>query len=199
VRPGSYRSSLVNSVGASPLEPEDAELLTAMARGDASALGTLYDRHAPVLLSLAARILGAAVEAEDLVHEVFLEAWRHAAAYDPERASVKSWLILRTRSRCLDLRKSARVARRAPASSATLEELSDPRALAAILPDGARIRKVLLSLPREQQAVLMLGYFDGLSSTEIAIELAIPIGTVKSRTAAALAALRRALTPEGTR
>lgn len=167
-----------------------------MARGDAAALGVLYDRHAPVLLALAQRIVGGATEAEDLVHEVFLEAWQKAAAYDPERASVRGWLLLRARSRCLDVKKSARVARRAPADVTALEDLSDPNALAALSPDRARIQRVISSLPREQQLVLLLGYFEGLSSSEIASALEIPIGTVKSRTAAALARLRRTLASE---
>ncbi len=178
-------------------EPDDVALVRAMARGDASALGVLYDRHAPVLLALAQRIVGARAEAEDLVHEVFLETWQKAASYDAERASVRAWLLLRARSRCLDLKKSARVARRSPVDASALDELSDPSALAAISPDRGRIRAVMLSLPREQQSVLLLGYFEGLSSSEIASALSIPIGTVKSRTAAALAALRSALASEG--
>jgi RNA polymerase sigma-70 factor (ECF subfamily) len=165
-----------------------------MARGDAAALGHLYDRHAPAMIALAERIAGRGAEAEDLVHEVFLEAWRRAADYDPTRASVKAWLLLRTRSRALDHRKSARVARRAQGSEGRwLEELTDPSGEPSLGPDRARIRDVLVALPREQQTVLLLGYFEGLSSSEIAEKVGVPIGTVKSRTAAALAGLRAAL------
>ncbi|MFZ5890372.1 MAG: sigma-70 family RNA polymerase sigma factor [Myxococcota bacterium] len=175
-------------------EVTDAELVAAMARGDAGALGALYDRYAPIVLALVERIAARGPEAEDLVHDVFLEAWRRSADYDAARGSVKSWLLLRARSRALDYRKSARVARRAGGSdSAWLDELSDLSAEPSLAPDQARLREVLVRLPNEQRTVLLLGYFEGLSSSEIAERVGIPLGTVKSRVAAALASLRQAL------
>jgi RNA polymerase sigma-70 factor (ECF subfamily) len=99
------------------------------------------------------------------------------------------------RSRCLDHVKSAGVSRRAQSSDgAWLEELADPGGELCLAPDRAKIRELLLRLPAEQRAVLFLGYFEGLSSSEMAERLGIPIGTVKSRAAAALAALRAELT-----
>jgi len=168
-----------------------------MSRGERLALGALYDRHAGALLALAARIVGRGAEAEDLVHDVFLEAWRRAADFDAERGSVKAWLLLRTRSRALDLRKSARVARRSDGGGDDwVNEVPDP-ADRSLSPDRDRVRGVLARLPAEQRAVLLLGYFEGLSSSEIAEKLGIPIGTVKSRTAAALASLRAVLAERG--
>ena len=73
-----------------------------MAAGDRDALGALYDLHAPMLLGLAKRMLGSQAAAEDLLHDVFLEVWHHAAEYDPARGAVRAWLIVRTRSRALD-------------------------------------------------------------------------------------------------
>jgi RNA polymerase sigma-70 factor (ECF subfamily) len=176
-------------------EPTDVELVQAMARGDSNALGVLYDRYAPLMLALSERIVGRGSEGEDLVQEVFLEAWRRSASYDASRASVKAWLLLRMRSRCLDHKKSARVSRRAQGSDgAWLDELADAEAEPSLAPDRARVREVLLALPAEQRAVLLLGYFEGLSSSEMAERLGIPIGTVKSRAAAALSALRASLT-----
>jgi RNA polymerase sigma-70 factor, ECF subfamily len=165
-----------------------------MARGDSQALAQLYDRHADRMLALAQRIVGRGVEAEDVVHDVFLEAWRHAAEYDSERGSVKAWLLLRARSRSLDVQKSGRVAKRAFAlDDAWLAELADPTGDTAAGADRARIRDALLSLSHDQREVLVLGYFEGLSSSEIAERLGVPLGTVKSRVAAALSALRGAL------
>lgn len=165
-----------------------------MARGDRSALALLYDRHARAMLALAQRIVGPGAEAEDVIHDVFLEAWRHSADFDPERGTVKSWLMLRTRSRSLDVQKSARVARQARSlDDGWLDDLADQSAQGAAEPDRMRVRKVLVALPAEQREVLLLGYFEGLSSSEIAARLEVPIGTVKSRVAAALTALRRAL------
>jgi len=179
-----------------PTEPDEA-LVLAIGRGDTRALSALYDRHAPLMLGLARRIVGGTAPAEDIVHDVFLEAWRRAADYDRERGSVKSWLLLRTRSRALDFRKSAAVSRTVPSGDgAFLESLLDPRAEASEAPDRARLRRVLETLAPEQREVLLLGYFEGLTSSEMAEHLAIPMGTVKSRVAAALGALRRALSDQ---
>ncbi|MEZ4468804.1 MAG: sigma-70 family RNA polymerase sigma factor [bacterium] len=94
----------------------DTRLVLGMAQGDKSALGQLYDRHAPLLLGVALRLLGDRPEAEDLVHDVLIEAWQRADTYDPARASVRSWLLLRLRSRALDRLRSARISRRAGVS-----------------------------------------------------------------------------------
>jgi RNA polymerase sigma-70 factor, ECF subfamily len=170
----------------------DAELVARMARGDREAAGELYDRHSATLFALALRILGARGEAEDLVHDVFLEAWRHAAEYDPARASVRAWLAVRTRSRALDCRKSARVSRSVGLPEEWLESPADSAREPGHVVDQGRLRHVLVALPPEQREVLVLGYFEGLSSSEIAERLALPIGTVKSRVAAALGRLRAA-------
>jgi RNA polymerase sigma-70 factor (ECF subfamily) len=111
---------------------------------------------------------------------------------------VKAWLLLRTRSRAIDFRKSAGVARTVPAGDGEwLSSLVDPRGDASDAPDRARLRRALGSLSSEQRQVLLLGYFEGMSSSEIASEVGIPIGTVKSRVAAALGALRSALGDHG--
>ena len=176
-------------------QSSDEALVRAIANGDTQALAALYDRHAPLMLGLARRIVGGKPEAEDIVHDVFVEAWRRAADYDENRGSVKAWLLLRTRSRAIDHRKSAGVARTVPTGDgAWLAALVDPRGDDSEAPDRARLRRVLSSLNAEQQEVLLLGYFEGLSSSEISSRVGIPIGTVKSRVAAALTALRLALT-----
>jgi RNA polymerase sigma-70 factor (ECF subfamily) len=173
-------------------------LVRAIASGDTRALSTLYDRHAPLMLGLARRIVGGKPEAEDIVHDVFVEAWQRAADYDEHRGSVKAWLLLRTRSRAIDYRKSAGVSRTVPAGDgAWLALLADPRGDDSEAPDRARLRRVVAGLNVEQREVLILGYFEGLSSSEIAAKVGVPIGTVKSRVAAALGALRAALADRG--
>src|ERR1051325_6352773 len=91
----------------------DEVLVAAMAAGDRAALATLYERHASLLLGLALRIVRERREAEDLLHDVFLEAWRAAKDFDPKRGKVRTWLAVRMRSRALDHQKSARVSRNA--------------------------------------------------------------------------------------
>ncbi len=167
-----------------------------MANGDTHALAALYDRHAPLMLALSRRIVTGKPEAEDIVHDVFVEAWRRAADYDENRGSVKAWLVLRTRSRALDFRKSAGVSRTVSTGDGDwLSALADPRS-ADEAPDQARLRQLLATLNADQRELLFLGYFEGLSSSEIATRVGIPIGTVKSRVAAALAVLRQALTDQ---
>jgi RNA polymerase sigma-70 factor, ECF subfamily len=172
---------------------DDSLLVAAMARGRVDALGALYDHHAGGLLALAERIAGTTAAAEDIVQDVFLETWRRAADYDPSRGSVRAWLTLRTRSRALDFRKSASVSRTVSADWALLDQLEDLRPESSAGPDRTRLRDALLALPEEQRQVLLLGYFEGNSSSEIASLIGLPIGTVKSRVAAALSSLRRVL------
>jgi RNA polymerase sigma-70 factor (ECF subfamily) len=167
----------------------DAELMTALVRGERDALAALYDRHAALLLALAARILGDHAQAEELLHDIFLEAWHHARDFDPSRGSVRAWLVTRTRSRALDHRGAR--ARKARLVEQAARESGDPGSSDAAPPlDAARLRGQIVRLPPELVSVLELAYFEGLSSAEIAQALDVPIGTVKSRMARALAALR---------
>ena len=167
----------------------DARLVAAIAGGDRTALASLYDRHSGVLLGLAMRIVRERREAEDLLHDVFLEAWRSAKDFDPKRGRVRTWLAIRMRSRALDLQKSARVSRNA--GDAGLDLLVDDNEHAS--PDHARVRAALADLGTDQRRVLELAYFEGLSCTEIAARISIPVGTVKSRIAAGLDRLRTGL------
>jgi RNA polymerase sigma-70 factor (ECF subfamily) len=170
-------------------DAQDAALVARMARGDRDALSQLYARHSSLLLGLALRIVRERREAEDLLHDVFLEAWRAAKDFDPKRGRVRTWLTIRMRSRALDLQKSARVSRNA--GDAGLELVADDGEHAS--PDHARVRAALAELSPEQRKVLELAYFEGLSCTEIAARVVIPVGTVKSRLAAGLDRLRTRL------
>jgi RNA polymerase sigma-70 factor (ECF subfamily) len=169
-------------------QASDATLIRAVAAGDRAALAALYDRHAALLTAIGARILRNQRDAEDIAHDVFLEVWRRAATYDPAKASVKTWLVLIMRCRALDRRKSAAVAlARALPDDARAADPGDAPDAAL---DRARVAGALASLTPAQREVLGLGYFEGLSSSEIATRLGVPIGTVKSRVAGALRALR---------
>lgn len=181
---GAARPGAPGSAG----DVSDVELVARMVRGDRLAVALLYQRHQGPLFGLARSMLRSSAEAEDLLHDVFLEAWRHSADYSAERGTVRAWLILRTRSRALDRLQSA-------ARTRTAVALDPPPAEAAPaeLVDQTRLRQLLAQMPHAQQQVLLLGYFEGLSSADISERLAIPIGTVKSRTRAALETLRGVL------
>jgi RNA polymerase sigma-70 factor (ECF subfamily) len=174
--------------------PTDSELVQRAARGDRAALGLLYDRYAPYLLALGRRLLSDRREAEDVLHDVFLEAFRAAGQYEEARGSVRAWLLTRMRSRCLDRKKAPLARRVVPTDELHLPEPQKGAEEDPFLgPDRARVRAALGALPEEQRIVLVLGYFEGLSSSEIAEQLTLPVGTVKSRVAAALGKLRSAL------
>jgi RNA polymerase sigma-70 factor, ECF subfamily len=180
-------------------EEADTALVAAIASGDRRALARLYDRYAATLLAIGQRLLGGRREAEDLVHDVFLEAWRQSLHYDPARGSVRAWLMVRLRSRALDRHRAASTAPVPMESAPRHEERATSGEDPALAPDRSAVRRALADLPSEQRAVLELGYFEGLSSSEIAHRTGAPIGTVKSRVATALARLRAGLNPGGVR
>jgi RNA polymerase sigma-70 factor (ECF subfamily) len=165
-----------------------------MARGDARALAQLYDRHSPHMLGLALKIVRMRVAAEDVVHEVFLEAWEKAASYDPSRGMVLPWLLVRVRSRSLDFLRAADQSRATAVEDGFWTQLAHPSECdASLAPDRAVVRRALGGLPAPQREALFLGYFEGLSCTEIAARVGAPVGTVKTRVATALANLRASL------
>ena len=145
------------------------------------------------MLAVAQRILGGRREAEDVVQDVFLEAWHRARYYDRERGTVRTWLMLRLRSRALDRLRAAR--RTAGVSLEDAGALQQPYAQddLAAAPDSQVLHRALSDLPEDQRTVLELGYFSGFTCAEIAARLELPIGTVKSRMSRAVAQLRTQL------
>lgn len=176
-----------------PAAPEsDAALVARMARGDRAALSTLYSRHAARLLALALQILKDREEAEDTIHDVFLEAWQKAATYSEERGAVGAWLSLRARSRAIDRRRSVPRTRAVPLEALGADGPVDPSVDPTRRQDQRRLGQAFAVMTADEQQVIVLGYFEGLTSSEIAEQLGTPIGTVKSRTRSALVKLRGA-------
>lgn len=179
-----------------PAEDTDPLLVARMARGDRAALSLLYARHAPRLLALTVGILRDRGEAEDVLHDVFLEAWKSAATYAEERGTVTAWLSLRARSRAIDRRRSPGRSRAVSLEASGHAPAVDPGLDPSRMGDHERLARALSALSAEEQEVILLGYFEGLSSSEIAERVQKPIGTVKSRTRSALGKLRGVLGPE---
>jgi RNA polymerase sigma-70 factor (ECF subfamily) len=173
---------------------EDARLMALVVRGDRAALASLYDRHAPVMLALGTRILVDRTLAEDVVHDVFLEAWHHAREFDAGRGSVRAWLVTRMRSRALDRRGKVQRTVRVAESAARESQPSGSDGIAGA--DRERVRRGVAGLPEELGTIVDFAYFEGLSASEIAGRLGLPIGTVKSRLARAIATLREQIRPE---
>ncbi|MBL4687944.1 MAG: sigma-70 family RNA polymerase sigma factor [Nannocystaceae bacterium] len=173
---------------------EDAQVVLLAAKGKVKALATLYDRYAGLLLTMANKLLGDRAMAEDLVQDVFMEVWRRASSFDASRGSVRTWLLVRLRSRALDRLRSASHRREVAVADVTphhtaASEGDDP----TLAPDRKAVVAALSQLPKDQRVVIELSYFQGMSASEIAAKVGSPIGTVKSRTAAALGKLRTAM------
>ncbi len=175
----------------------DAAVLKRMAAGDAGALAELYDRHARGVYSLALRVLQDAHDAEDVVQEVFSQAWRQATRYDAARAAVAAWLLNLTRSRAIDRLRARRARPEAPVEPEVMAGVPGREAGAdetAISEERARlVRRALEDLPLLQRVAVELAFDEGLTHAEIADRLEQPLGTVKTRIRLGLLRLRDAL------
>ena len=169
-------------------EPSE-EILRRLAAGDRHALGELYDRYAGLVNGLALRILRDSTEAEDVVQDVFVQVWRQAERFDPQKGSPEAWLCTIARTRAID-RLRRRVARRESVTEDVPADVVFPRR-----EEGIAVRRALQDLPREQRYALELAYYEGLTQSEIARRLGQPLGTIKTRIRTAMLRLRDALAP----
>lgn len=177
----------------------DEALAARVVARDADALGTLYDRYAPAIYAMAAHALGAA-EAEEVVQEAFLRLWQRASQFDSSRGRFGAWFMSIARHRVLDeLRRRGEAARMRAADSAVrslaerVDATVDVEHDAWLREETTALRRALLTLPEEQQRVLLLAYFGGLSQSTMARMLGWPLGTVKKRIRLGLQKLRAAL------
>ena len=163
----------------------DHTTLERMARGDHEALAELYDRHSRLVYSLALRIIRDQGEAEDIVQEVFSQAWRQAGRYEARRGNVIAWLLNLTRSRAID-RLRGRQSRPEAASDSLLAidipDLTMPVDEQLSLEGRAsRVRAAMKELSVLQRVAIELAFYEGLTHVEIAERLELPLGTVKTR------------------
>ena len=179
-------------------QAEDLESLRRFASGDQGAAAGLYDRHARALYSLILRIVGDEGEAEDVLQEVFVQAFRQAGRYDSSRGAVAAWLLMMARSRAIDRVRARRARVEGRTGEVTvLNDLPDsqPDASSAMLDEEQTrlVREALAGLPLLQRMAIELAYYEGLSHTEIAERLEQPLGTVKTRIRLGLLKLRDVL------
>ncbi len=175
----------------------DEELMHLMQRGESPAFELIYDRHVGAAYSLAYRMCGAPVAAEDVVQEAFLSIWRSAARYDRMRGSVRTWILGIVHNRAIDqLRRSVVHDRRRASDEGIEERFEAPERTeveAARRDEAREVRAALENLPAEQSRVIDLAYFGGYTHTEIAGLLGAPIGTIKGRMRLGLEKLRHHL------
>jgi RNA polymerase sigma-70 factor, ECF subfamily len=176
----------------------DEDLMPLVARKEAKAFEVFYDRHGGAAYSLAQRIVGDPVSAEDVTQEAFLSIWRSEAGYDRTRGSVRAWALGIVRNRAIDALR--REASRAPRLDYDDEGVLEMRPAAerteaeALRRETARtLRSALDELPTEQSKVIELAYFGGFTHSEIAEMLGMPLGTVKGRMRLGLEKIRARL------
>ena len=175
-------------------EPTDGELLQRIGNGDRSAFEVLYRRYARAVLGLALRRLGDRGRAEEAVQETFTSIWRSASSYRPERGPGAPWLYAVARHAIVDRFR----ARTEPAAEAPEEASTEPgppeRAEASFV--SWRVHRALEELPQTERTVIELAYWGGLSQSEVAEYLNVPLGTVKTRTRSGLHRLAELLEGE---
>jgi len=165
----------------------DEDLMPLVERKEPRAFEIVYDRHGGAAFSLAYRMVGNRSAAEDITQEAFLSLWRSGARYDRARGSVRTWLLGIVRNRAIDLLR--REVMQAPAISFDDEISADKRPSSSVETDvealrreaAREVRGVLSELPGDQIRVIELAYFGGLTHSQIAEMLGMPLGTVKGR------------------
>ncbi|MDQ3914050.1 MAG: sigma-70 family RNA polymerase sigma factor [Actinomycetota bacterium] len=180
--------------GGNALRTDEDDLLVAVARGDVDALRALYRSFERPLYALGIRWLNDPKLAEELVQEVTLRVWRRAARYDRERGASSSWIFGIARNVAADL---ARARARAPlpvadAGAERAEPWNEDRAWTAW-----EVARAVARLPEDQRRVVELAYANQMTQSEIAVELGIPLGTVKTRLYAGLRKLRAIFAESG--
>jgi RNA polymerase sigma-70 factor (ECF subfamily) len=169
-----------------------ASLVARIAKGDQDAVGALFDLTSSTVNAVAIRMLRNREDAEEIVLEVYIKVWRTADRFDASRGSPIAWLIAMTRSAAMDRLRS-----RVRTATETFDERPDLQASAATqdLWPGERIglQRAIAAIPAEQRKALELAFFEGLTHLEVAEQLSLPLGTVKTRIRLGLARVRKSM------
>ena len=171
--------------------------MTLVQAGDPRAFEVLFDRHSGAAFSLAYRMVGNRVTAEDISQEAFLSIWRSRLRYRSDRGSVRTWVLGIVHHRAIDALRRNLVHDRRRATAEGLEERLEAPELTDVevarRDEASQVRSAIGTLPSEQSRVVELAYFGGFTHSQIAEMLGTPIGTVKGRMRLGLEKLRREL------
>jgi len=177
----------------------DAEIIRRIRAGDRTAFLQFYDRSAPLLLSLTARILNDRREAEDVLQDVFTQIWHKSSGYDAALGSLTAWAVALARNKAIDRIRASTRRRRLIEEIAISAEAATQESAPAVNEwlhgheRAARVRAALADLGAEQRQVIELAFFAGLSQSEIATRLNQPLGTIKARIRRGMLRLREQL------
>jgi RNA polymerase sigma-70 factor, ECF subfamily len=178
---------------------EDLELHRRLSAGDRGAFDELYRRYSPTAYGLAYRLTGHRMLAQDVVHEAFLALWRAPEAFDAARGGFRTFFLALVHHRAVDTIRREERMRTRHERAANLEPVAGEDPSETVVDEDLvarrrrEVREALADLSVDQRQVLEMAYFAGMTQVRIAEELHLPLGTVKTRTFAALRKLRRAL------
>ena len=177
----------------------DTSLVLAIGRWREDALAEAYRRHAGASFALARRLLGDKEMAEEVVQEVFLRLWNRPDRFDPERGSLRSYLLAQTHGRSVDLLRSETSRRRREERDAreTAESPHDIEREVIDMTVAERMKDVVAELPAEERRAIELAYFGGHTYRQVAVMLDAPEGTVKSRIRSGLRRMRKTMVDAG--
>jgi RNA polymerase sigma-70 factor (ECF subfamily) len=178
----------------------DDALVAGIAAGDHEAAHALVRRHQRRVVGLAVTIVGDLDAAEDVAQEAFVRVWRHAANYDPRKASVVTWLLTITRNLAIDATRLRRAIVVDPDALVSMDDdavitRNDPAERAVGQTEAERMRAALAGVPAEQRRALVMAGILGLTAAEVAEREGIPLGTAKTRIRSAMRKLRAELAP----
>ena len=165
-------------------KPADEALIAALAGNELDALDALYDRYNRVAFSMAYRVVGDRLAAEDVVQDAFLSVWRRAKSFQSERGSARTWLMSIVHHRAIDkLRSNASMPNFVPLDVVQQRESDAPGTWAQVWSslNGDAVRSALEKLPADQKKSIELAFFSGYTHVEIATLMGVPLGTVKGR------------------
>ena len=174
------------------------DLIARIAAGDDAALGELYDASSRVVYSLTLRILVNPTDAEEITLDVYTQVWRTANRFETQRGSVMAWLVTMARSRAIDRLRSQKHRNLVSSGDRDLAELvsvtETPESQSVGKESVRYVRQAIEALPSEQKQAIVLSFFSGFSHPEVAEQLGIPLGTVKTRIRLGMTKLRESLT-----
>lgn len=178
-----------------PLEDEIAPLIAACARGRRESLRSLYERESGPMIGVAMRILRRRELAEEAVHDVFVQIWRHAGSFNPALGSGRTWMFAILRNRAISILRN--VSRELPTEDEVLFAAAEKEAPSddayERLADGSALKRCLEALEPRRRLGVLLAYVEGLTHGEIAARLGVPLGTAKAWVRRSLIQLRECM------
>lgn len=171
-------------------------MIVAVGRGDKAAFAELFEQAAPRVKGYLIRMGSSKDQAEEIAQDVMVAVWRKARTYQPEKAAASTWIYKIARNRRIDLwRREYRLELDPDEPGLQGDEPKIPFEILDTAEQASAVRRAVATLPEDLNLSLRLAYFEGLTHSEIAVKLGVPLGTIKSRIRKAMKMVRKSLDP----